>query len=78
MLRNTPLPNPGSLTNTALEYMKPSTPELFQAVNGVMAGFAADLMPLELDYLKARASLKTGLTDFGDAPLDEPLAILCR
>ena len=78
MLKNVPLPDPGALTNAAREYMEPSTPELFQAVNSVMAGFAADVMPLELDYLKTMARLKTGLNDFGDAPLDEPMAILCR
>lgn len=78
MLKNVPLPDPSGLTNTAQEYMEPLTPDLFKAMNGVMAGFAEDVMPLESEYLKVRAQLKTGLKDFGEGPFDEPLDILCR
>lgn len=63
----------------ARELSRPHTPVLMRVVNVVARPAARRIWPLEPEALKRSARRATGLREFGDdAPLGEPLAVLCR
>jgi hypothetical protein len=79
MLKGVSLPQPASLTERAREFTRPRLPAALHAANRLLAPLAPRLWPIEPEALKRKARERTGLDDFGsDAPLDEPLDILCR
>ena len=79
MLNGVPLPPRESLTDRGREFTYPKKPRLMRVANTALAPVAGRLWRLEPQALKAKARKVTGLSDFGDdAPLDEPLEILCR
>jgi hypothetical protein len=76
MLKNVPLPGDAELTTYARSLAWPEHTPAGQAALDAANGAP----PLEItpETLKAEAIRRAGgLTDFGDAPLDEPLAVLC-
>lgn len=77
MLRHVPLPPADQLTGGARSF---AFPELTDAAREAIAaaGPRAATLSIDPETLKAAARERTGLSDFGDAPLDEPLAHLCR
>lgn len=77
MLRGIPLPPLHQLTPRARAY---AYPEFSPAARKLIADAAASGAPATLDpaALMQAARARTGLADFGDAPLDEPFSLLCR
>jgi hypothetical protein len=77
MLRSEPLPAELTPWGRALAY--PRLPLPVGLANRAFARLAPRLWRFEPEALKQAARKRTGLAQFGDlAPLDEPLAILCR
>src|SRR4051794_33292700 len=76
MLKTVPMPPPEQLTARARRY---AFPELTAAAREALAAAAPRAAGLEIspDALIAEARARTGLTEFGDAPLMAPLAALC-
>ncbi len=77
MLKSQPLPPADQLTAGARRY---AFPDLTEAAKDAIAAAkvgAADRV-IEPGALMAAAQARTGLHDFGDAPLAEPLTVLCR
>jgi hypothetical protein len=76
MLRNVPLPPPEALTPRARAN---AYPEFSPAARKILDDAARQPRPnLAADELMAAARAQTGLADFGEGPLAEPLDILCR
>lgn len=78
MLRSTPLPPEAALTGRARALAYPEhTAAGLAALNGAIP--AASALALTPEALKAEAIRRAGgPVDFGPAPLDEPLSVLCR
>lgn len=76
MLKGVPLPGDAELTAYARSLAWPEhTPAGRAALDGAERSAPLEITP---EALKAEAVRRAGgLTDFGDAPLDEPLAVLC-
>ena len=77
MLKSVPLPPGDRLTARARAF---AYPELSAAARAIIAASEADATETRLDSasLLEAARRQTGLSDFGDAPLVEPLNALCR
>jgi len=77
MLRSSPLPPAERLTPRARSY---AFPELTAAARDAIAAAQPGAAGLALtpDGLMAAARERTGLSEFGSAPLAEPLGALCR
>ena len=77
MLKSAPLPAKETLTPRARAF---AYPEFSAAARGIIAANQADASQMRLDpvFLLEAARRQTGLSDFGDAPLIEPLTVLCR
>jgi hypothetical protein len=76
MLKSTPLPPRETLTDRARAYADPQLTDA--AREAIAAAAGAEALSLEPDALIAEARRRTGLSDFGDAPLEAPLTALCR
>ncbi|MGE0742495.1 MAG: sulfotransferase [Hyphomonadaceae bacterium] len=76
MLRSVSLPPASALTPRAHTYANPTFSPAAQRILDSARDSAPDR--IDAEYLKAAARERTGLSDFGDAPLDEPLDVLCR
>lgn len=77
VLKSRPLPSDEALTSHArsLAYPQHTEAGMKALAGGAEAGAALVLSP---EALKAEAIKRAGgLSDFGDAPLDEPLGVLC-
>lgn len=76
MLKGVPLPGDAELTTYARSLAWPEHTAAGQAaLDGANRSEPLEITP---EALKAEAMRRAGgLTDFGDAPLDEPLAVLC-
>jgi hypothetical protein len=77
MLKSIPLPPGDSLTARARAF---AYPEFRAAARRIIAESEVDASQMRLDpaFLLDAARRQTGLSDFGDAPLIEPLTVLCR
>ncbi|QGZ96148.1 sulfotransferase family protein [Terricaulis silvestris] len=76
MLRDLPLPPPEALTARARSN---AYPEFSKAAQRLLEDATQHPRPpLDAERLVATARGQTGLSEFGDGPLEEPLAILCR
>jgi hypothetical protein len=77
MLKSRPLPAWDALTPRARAF---AYPEFSAAARRIIAAREAEASQASLDpeHLMALARRDTGLDDFGDAPLAEPLAVLTR
>lgn len=77
MLKSASLPPPEQLTPRARSYAYPDlTPAAREAIAAAEARAAG--LVLAPDALMAAARERTGFSEFGSAPLAEPLAALCR
>ena len=77
MLKGVPVAPRSSLTQRAAEFAYPARPD--QALPGRGDERAsAEPWPLSPQSLMDKATRQTGLTDFGDEPLREPLRVLCE
>ncbi|AXK33722.1 sulfotransferase [Streptomyces armeniacus] len=79
MLRDSAPPRPQDLTGRGAALARPKLPAAMRLLGGAFTPLAQRMWQFDPEQLKAKARAKTGLTDFGDdAPLDEPLEVLCR
>lgn len=78
MLKDVPLPPLETLTPRARSYANPLLTEAAKAaIKAAAADPAASNQVIAPDALVAAARARTGLEDFGAAPLMEPLSVLC-
>ena len=77
MLKSKPLPPADRLTPGGRRYAFPDLTEAAKSAIAAAAAGAAERV-IEPDALIAAAQARTGLQDFGAAPLLEPLTVLCR
>jgi hypothetical protein len=76
MLRDVAVPAPDQLTPRARSYAYPSFSEAARKI--LEEAKSAAPSAIDADELKSAAASRTSLSDFGEAPLDEPLSVLCR
>jgi len=77
MLKSAPLPPIETLTPGARRYAFPELTDAAKAAIAAAEAGAADRV-IDPQGLIAAAKARTGLSDFGSAPLLEPLEVLCR
>lgn len=76
MLRGAPLPSADTMTPRARSYAYPQFSDAAQRLlDDAKQGAPTTIEP---EALKDLARARTGLSEFGEAPLEEPLSILCR
>ncbi|WP_070195443.1 sulfotransferase family protein [Streptomyces oceani] len=79
MLSQSEAPRRAELTARAAELARPKLPLAMRALGAAASPLAGRLWEFDPEELKRKACAKTELADFGDdAPLDEPLEVLCR